>query len=809
MDAITICAGNYLPFAKVLGDSFLDHNNDSTFSILVIDAERIEYVKDDRFYYLEPNDLDIPKAAFENMAFYYNVTELATALKPSAMKTLFARGSKKVIYLDPDIEVFNKLDELEIALEEHPIVLTPHSLFPIPRDGLRPTEADIMASGTFNLGFLGLSASKHAFEMLDWWEERLRFDSISDPGEMLFTDQKWIDLVPSYFPLHVIRHLGYNVAYWNLHERNLSEMDSNILVDEEPLKFFHFSGYNPDRPWILSKYVADNPRVTISGNSIIEKLCSDYADKAKKSGWNSEKSDYYGFAKFEDGKRIPSSLRRLYREDCIEAYRQGETLNPPENWKEWATQRSINSGNLSRLLFSVWKSRPDLKNRFPDATGTQAVDLQVWAKTHGISEGVIEEDFVTIGSLQNEKFPSRFTKEIGINVAGYLKGEFGLGKSARLILDAARHTGLPITVINSNRTTSHQSKTHEFTSNEIIYPITIVIVNADHFEFWVNDVGPEISQRTYIIGVWAWETEDFPASMQNSFKYVDEIWAVSSFVQNAIAKHTSKPVLVYPSQIEPPEISEKLNFKKLGIPENLTYNLFIFDYASVFNRKNPLGVVQSHKIAFPNADGPALVIKSMNGDKDAENRELLRYSVKDRKDIFLIEEYMPREQLDALLSECFTYISLHRSEGYGLTIAEALSLGKFVVATGYSGNLDFNSNENYILVPYNDVYVGSNSFPYSANSKWAEPDVEFAAKKIREIYTSNNTHEVDKRNYYESIVADFNKANSANFIFQRVMRITAIRGRIYLFKKIFKLKLNKTVFVLNNKIRLILKNASR
>lgn len=769
MDAITICAANYLPFVSVLGNSFLDSNQGSTFTVLVIDSEKVEFERESKFRYLSPSDLDIPRNVFLNMAFYYNVTELATALKPSALKALIKMGSKKVIYLDPDIQVFSEFSELNTELDNNPIILTPHTLMPIPRDGLRPSESDIMGSGTFNLGFLALANSHIAMSLLNWWEERLRFDSISDPLQMLFTDQRWIDLVPSYFPIHILRHPGYNVAYWNLHERELGKVNGNVTVNDAELRFFHFSGYRPDKPWILSKYVSDKPRVVISNNPILIELCSQYGNKAISHGWESEISIEYGYQNFENGKFIPSSLRRLYREDCIKSHKMNEVLSPPVSWKEWACERSIDSGNLSRILFSIWKSRPDLKQRFPDATGTEAADLLAWAKIHGISEKVIDEEFLEIGKLQNDVIPSKFSRKKGINIAGYLNGELGLGQSARLILESANLTGLPVTTVNSNRTTSRKDEKFSNSNSEVIYPVTIAIVNADHFSLWVQDFGKEKLKETYVIGVWAWETEDFPKTMHSAFEYVDEIWAVSNFVKTAISKFTKKPVYVFPNPIVEPKIPEKLDRYEIGLSPERSYNLFIFDFASVFNRKNPLGLIEAHSKAFPNEDGPLLVIKSSNGQTDAVNLEKMRFVAKNRSDIFLIDKYLSREQLTALINECETYISLHRSEGYGLTMAEAMSLGKPVIATDYSGNLDFMNMQNSILVPYSKVAIGAESFPYLENSEWAEPDLNIAAQEMRNLWTNKSFAEKLGQQAKIDVTTRFSTKQAAEFVKQRTI----------------------------------------
>jgi glycosyltransferase involved in cell wall biosynthesis len=712
------------------------------------------------------------------MAFYYNVTELATALKPSALKALFKSGSTKVAYLDPDIQVFGELAELKNALNESSIVLTPHTLTPIPRDRLRPSEADIMGSGTFNLGFIALSKSDVAFELLDWWEERLRFDSISDPEEMLFTDQRWIDLVPSYFPIHVLRDSSYNVAYWNLQERKLSKNGETFTVNNKELQFFHFSGYRPDKPWILSKYVADNPRIVLSGDDVLIELCENYSKLAFISGWLSESAISYGYQNFESGELIPSSLRRLYREDCIAAYKQGEVLLPPKDWQEWATKRTVQSGNLSRILFSIWKTRPDLKRRYPDATGTEAQDLLQWASTHGVYEKVISDKLLTVGDLTADSYPNVKSKKIGINIAGYLQGELGLGQSARLIQKSAINTGLPTTNLNSNRSLSRQGELLTSTGSQVIYPLTIAIVNADHFKFWIDDIDPKRISHSTIIGVWAWEIEDFPEVMHTAFDLVDEVWAVSQFVKDAISKHSKKKVLVFPTPIIAPDLNETLDRSAIGLPAGVDFNLFIFDYMSIFHRKNPLAIVEAHKKAFPNSDGPILVIKSANGDSDAQNREKLRFSIKGRKDIFLVEEYLSRNQLNALVAECQSYISLHRSEGYGLTMAEAMALGKPVIATAYSGNLDFMNNENSILIPYSLVSVGPDAFPYPETSKWAEPDIDKAADAIRKLALDSDYRQNLGAAAKKYVEQEFSIENASSFIRSRANYHFSIVGKL-------------------------------
>jgi glycosyltransferase involved in cell wall biosynthesis len=429
-------------------------------------------------------------------------------------------------------------------------------------------------------------------------------------------------------------------------------------------------------------------------------------------------------------------------------------------------------------LFSIWKTRPDLKRRYPDATGTEAQDLLQWASTHGVYEKVISDKLLTVGDLTADSYPNVKSKKIGINIAGYLQGELGLGQSARLIQKSAINTGLPTTNLNSNRSLSRQGELLTSTGSQVIYPLTIAIVNADHFKFWIDDIDPKRISHSTIIGVWAWEIEDFPEVMHTAFDLVDEVWAVSQFVKDAISKHSKKKVLVFPTPIIAPDLNETLDRSAIGLPAGVDFNLFIFDYMSIFHRKNPLAIVEAHKKAFPNSDGPILVIKSANGDSDAQNREKLRFSIKGRKDIFLVEEYLSRNQLNALVAECQSYISLHRSEGYGLTMAEAMALGKPVIATAYSGNLDFMNNENSILIPYSLVSVGPDAFPYPETSKWAEPDIDKAADAIRKLALDSDYRQNLGAAAKKYVEQEFSIENASSFIRRRANYHFSIVGKL-------------------------------
>ncbi|SOD83217.1 glycosyltransferase family protein [Spirosoma fluviale] len=266
--AFTICSINYLAQARTLGDSLRQTNPDYQYIIGLVDKLSVanlpaELVPD--YPMLEVDKIGIPD--FAAMCDRYDITELNTAVKPFYIDYLYQTypDASAVIYFDPDIIVFQPLNELNEALTRHSLVLTPHTCSPTP-DWERPNEQHHLNTGIFNLGFIGLRNDATAHQFVNWWKDRLVYECRIDLCEGLFVDQHWVNFAPVYFNNVLIdHHLGYNMAYWNLHERFISQTDAGNWVvsgerastpaqQTEPLQFFHFSGYNPDKPDEISKY---------------------------------------------------------------------------------------------------------------------------------------------------------------------------------------------------------------------------------------------------------------------------------------------------------------------------------------------------------------------------------------------------------------------------------------------------------------------------------------------------------------------------------------------------------------------------
>jgi glycosyltransferase involved in cell wall biosynthesis len=331
---------------------------------------------------------------------------------------------------------------------------------------------------------------------------------------------------------------------------------------------------------------------------------------------------------------------------------------------------------------------------------------------------------------------------LGVNAVGYLRGGLGLGQAARLYVEALDAAGVPV------RTTTvdvdlpavvgpdgrhAQVKTTDFADLHVEgeLPFNLVCVNAPELPGLHAQLGPEFFADRYTIGVWAWEVDVVPASWDGAFGLVDEIWVYSRYVQEIISAVSPVPVVRVPLPIVAPPAGGDV--AGLELPDGFQF-LFLFDFYSTLARKNPLGLVEAFTRAFTPGEGPQLVLKSHNGDFKPERLAALREAAGDRPDIHILDRFLSAAEMAALMRRADCYVSLHRAEGFGLTLGEMMALGKPVIATGFSSNLDFMTAENSYLVRHRETLVGSEGESYPARGTWAEPDLDHAAQLMREVW---------------------------------------------------------------------------
>ena len=744
MNACTIIARNYLAYARVLAASYARHHPGQRLSALVLDGHGAPLDSEtEPFETIFPEQLPLTADELHKMATIYDVTELATALKPFFLRFLLDRGADAVMFLDPDIEVFAPLDELGLLAREHGIVVIPHMLRPIPADGRKPTQADLASSGVYNLGFIAVSADADKF--LEWWGAALRRDCLVAPEEHLFVDQRLLDFLPGYARPHIVQDPAFDVAYWNLHERRVSWTGTRYEVAGTPLRFFHFSGFNPMVPHLLSKHQADAPRILLSEEPDLARLCREYADRLLAAAYVDCATIPYGFSRTAHGVPFDRRMRRIYREALLAAGR-GEGDDPPdpldpaesEAFMAWLNSPEGGSGGPSRYLRRLYDERADLRAAFPDLSGPDLRRYLDWVRADGSAEPPVPAILRVAPRPRAPARPEPPTRssphpDRGVNIVGYVRAELGTGEGARLTVAAVKAAGIPYTVIAHGDTSSRQEHAFEdFGAEHGWYDVNLVHLNADMLPRFAEREGRKLLQGRYTVGIWAWEVEVFPPDMAAAARYADEIWAVSEFAAAVIRKHVAKPVFAFPHPVIPPT-PIPLSRAELGLPDVFVF-LFCFDFFSIMERKNPEGLIEAFRRAFAPDEGPVLVIKTINGGRAIDRLEKLRAAIAGRSDIRIIDGYLPHPQVHALMSACDAYVSLHRGEGFGLTLAEAMALGKPVIATGYSGNLDFMNEANSYLVPFDFTSIPPGCDPYPAGTRWAAPNLDEAARLMRVVY---------------------------------------------------------------------------
>ncbi len=253
--AFTICSNNYLAKAKAVADTFLRHNTTYVFYIFLVDTidPNLDYKALSNYTIIPIKDV-FPN--IEDLAHKYNIIELNTAIKPFIFNYLFATDRfASAIYLDPDLLIFDSFLEIDDALKSYNAIITPHFYSPID-DGKYPSEIDFTPFGLYNLGFIAVKKSSESLKFLNWWHLRLMKYCYINTAYGMFTDQLWINYAPLFFEgFLVIRHLGYNLANWNLYERQIEMKDETYWVNRTyKLKFIHFSNYDFNNPYIISKY---------------------------------------------------------------------------------------------------------------------------------------------------------------------------------------------------------------------------------------------------------------------------------------------------------------------------------------------------------------------------------------------------------------------------------------------------------------------------------------------------------------------------------------------------------------------------
>lgn len=833
----TICARNYLHFAQTLMQSLkLQHPSWERYLLLADKSDGIDIKAFD--FSIQMID-ELPHPNIYQFIFRYNILELATAAKPWMFEYLFREGFERVIYLDPDIYVFQPLVEVEKAFSEGGfMVLTPHLTGFL--DDKKPNEHDILLAGAYNLGFVGLADNPQLNQFLTRWKNQLEFHCVIDFNKGYFVDQKWFDLAPGLFEnVKILRHSGYNTAYWNLFHRRITEHKHQYKSGSDPLVFYHFSGINPNMPENVSKH---QNRYRLSDLPVLQKVFNEYIKLLKVNGLGYYSKYKYGYDCFSNGYKIPEILNQCYRERPLLAEKAG--INPFDKCEVFL--EDINKGKdsplLNPLMLYIWEIRPDLQNIFPDIRGADLPafcnwfintslfeyhipleyialvrkSMEIYKRTHPGRQNIprpsaiyLKNRFYQLFLLLNKRFnfmkgyiPSglkRIIKRIllndfrtsenqlspklmaGVNIIGYTRAEMGIGEVSRITAKAIYTTDIPYGLIDYKAGNTARAMDDSWAMKETqkpLYQTNIFAMNADGLMTSHIYLGIHTFTGRYNIGYWAWELPEFPEEWTPAFNLLNEVWVLSNFILKSISDKATIPVMTMPLAIKVGQ-NGKITREHFRLPGNRFLFLTMYDTHSFQARKNPQGSILAFQKAFkPRTKEAGLVVKINNPATKPDEITALKKMIEGWPNIYLIDAIISRAEMDALLALTDSFISLHRSEGFGLGLAEAMYLEKPVIGTNWSGNTDFMKMDNSCPVNYQLVKVGSDHGPYKAFQYWAEPDIDHAVHYMKKILEDPAWGKRIGSLGAETIHSDFSPAAVGQMMYSRLQRLGLLSNKI-------------------------------
>ncbi|WP_336975218.1 glycosyltransferase [Sphingobium aromaticiconvertens] len=754
----TISSNNYMPYTRTLVNSSVAAHPDADHFLCLADTK----VGAKNFYpekcqILETRELEIPD--FPGFAFRYDIMEMNTAAKPYMFLHLFDLGYDRVVYFDPDIKVYREITPVFEAFDAGArAVFTPHLTEPA-ETATPPDDITIMRAGIYNLGFAAFRRSEGVEEVLRWWARRLRYQCINAQDDGIFVDQKFMDLVPGFLPdVTILRNTTLNAAYWNLFQRHLEENgEEDWLVDGDPLIFFHFSGYDPRNSQQLSKHTA---MFSENNGEALLSLLHDYKNDLKINGLYSTPKANYAYECFRSGAKIPTFVRHYFRNNHF-------TWNgdPFENFQDYLEQPSLGTAEApdglicTNLMHALWQTSDYLRMTYDPATAAGVTGLAEWFVRHShrsgidprLTHAIIERVSNARRWKRDNRPPASQPSSVDISVIGYLTTNTGVGEVGRLTLKSLAGSGRRIDGmdIDLNVASSRTNmEVESFMSDKASGRLHIFNVNADQLPLVQSAYNDRLGAGAYRVAMPFWELADFPDPWISSFDHVDEIWAPSRFIQSGLVMKTKKPVIHMPVALDF-TINQIFDRKSLGLPEERFIFLFSFDFLSFRSRKNPEAVIAAFSAAFKGAsyrDHVSLVIKCVNSHHVPDELRRIREAIDSSLDVHILEAELTRTEMLGLVQAADCVVSLHRSEGLGLLIAEAMALGTPVIATDYSATTDLVTADTGYPVEYKLKDLKAGDYPFATGQVWADPDISHAAWQMRKaVDDAGNNDEMLER----------------------------------------------------------------
>lgn len=522
--------------------------------------------------------------------------------------------------------------------------------------------------------------------------------------------------------------------------------DAGWTFGGDPIRVASFPGFEASEPWWYAE-PGDVPLRSTADVPGLRTLCRAYADELGESVSRSEATlvDHL-VADPLPGVQVTPGMNRAYGQALFRSTMGGPVPPNPYLHGEapafltwWAEQSTRGETGVSTAVDAAWTARGDLHSSFPEIRGRHQRDFRRWLWTYGLNEGLLS----LVELPDPPRTPTRLAAptvgpgasppawRAGVNLVGYHSSEVGLGVAVRRVGRALDAAHIPWQAVNYDRIASRQTGTGD-RPIEHDYPVTLVLITPDQLGFFVRDGGGRWLNGHHVIGLWFWESDVLTATQRDAFHWVDEVWASTRYLRDAFASAGKAPVHLVPVPLEfdPADTSEAARLR-LGLDDRFTV-LFSFDFLSVVERKNPLGLIEAFRRAFPEPGRHRLILKSINGELFPRERERILDATAEHADVELWDGYFSAADRMSLVALADVYASLHRSEGLGLTLAEAVSVGTPVLASRYSGPLDFLDDSSAVLVGGREIRVGPGQY-YPAEGHWFDPDLDEAAAGLRAL----------------------------------------------------------------------------
>lgn len=635
----------------------------------------------------------------------------ALARAAVAVARLLDGGVRSAVVLDVGTAaVLGAVDGLDpsagVAVGERPA--------PVPTDGLGPTTDDHAVAGGWSTAAFGVAAD--AAPLLRHLAVLLAGTRAGDgPGAgAVFADA--IAAGGAGLAVRTAHHL--HVVGWTAPpERTITVLDVSLVDGGDPMRMR--TGPRPAR--IL---LSEHPRLVdwLTGTA----------------------SQWVGVDRtlaLAGGVRVDGTMRALAAA-AVEAWRRGDGDLPPDPWDattgsfvEWLeTPWPAWGADVGRYWRHLHAERRDLVAAFPQPDRGDRAGFAAWADSSWRHEPRSRLLRATSRPLRPPWFDES-REQGGVNLVGYHGFDSSLGDVVRRLRAALEAAGVSVAPLHYHRSGSPPVDPQPVgLTDRLRHDTNLLVINADQMANVDADHGDVLWPGRRSIGYWFWDVEHVPSHVIEAMRFLDEIWVATPFTAQALGAVTERPVRVVEIPVPEP-VPAAVTRGELGLPDGRFVFLVTFDHLSVTERKNPIGAIEAFCRAFPepSADGPMLVVKTLNASHRWVEHERVRLATRFRPDIAVVDRHLSRGEQLALIGHADCLVSLHRSEGLGLHLIEAMWLGTPTIATRYSGNVHVADDDCALFVDARMVPVDRGEDYFPPEAMWADPDLDAAAAWMRRL----------------------------------------------------------------------------